>query len=179
MSRRVLQLNSAKTEVLTLGPEDLRNMFSTDGALLSGIKVPPVPLERGWVSGKSGPILIMSQGHLCNITNVRNIMSQSGAERQFHVFSPSRLDYWDSLLSRCPIKSLKCLQLVQNAAAQVLTRTQKGDHISPVQTPLHWLPVKLRRDFKSSFSHQRLFGVSVCALQTQVCLEFPGSLEVV
>lgn len=46
MSRRVLQLNSAKTEVLTLGPEDLRNMFSTDGAWLSGIRLPPV-LEAG------------------------------------------------------------------------------------------------------------------------------------
>ncbi|XDV44073.1 hypothetical protein PO909_012422 [Leuciscus waleckii] len=34
------------------------------------------------------------------------------------------------------------LQLVQNAAARVLTRTRKYDHISPVLSTLHWLPIK-------------------------------------
>jgi len=42
----------------------------------------------------------------------------------------SRLDYCNALLGGCPA----CLtnQLVQNAAARVLTRTRNYDHISPV-----------------------------------------------
>ncbi len=36
--------------------------------------------------------------------------------------------------------------MVQNAAARVLTRTY--DHISPVLSTLHWLPIKHRIDFK-------------------------------
>ncbi len=36
----------------------------------------------------------------------------------------------------------------QNAAARVLTRTRKYDHISPVLSRLHWLPTKHRIDFK-------------------------------
>ncbi len=38
--------------------------------------------------------------------------------------------------------------MVQNAAARVLTRTRKYDHISPVLSTLHWLPTKHRIDFK-------------------------------
>ncbi len=35
-----------------------------------------------------------------------------------------------------------------NAAARVLTRTRKYDHISPVLSTLHWLPTKHRIDLK-------------------------------
>ncbi len=40
------------------------------------------------------------------------------------------------------------VQMVQNAAARVLTRTRKYDHISPFLSTLHWLPIKHRIDFK-------------------------------
>ncbi len=40
------------------------------------------------------------------------------------------------------------LQMVQNAAARVLTRTRKYEHISPVLSTLHWLPTKHRIHFK-------------------------------
>ncbi len=44
--------------------------------------------------------------------------------------------------------SQNLLILVQNAAARVLTRTRKFDHINPVLSTLHWLPTKHRIDFK-------------------------------
>src|SRR4029434_3271934 len=40
------------------------------------------------------------------------------------------------------------LQLVQNSAAWLLTRTKRREHISPVLAALHWLPVIFRIDFK-------------------------------
>ena len=43
---------------------------------------------------------------------------------------------------------LRRLQLVQNAAARLLTGTKKRDHITPVLASLHWLPVNFRIDFK-------------------------------
>ncbi len=38
--------------------------------------------------------------------------------------------------------------MVQNAAATVFTRTRKYDHISPVLSTVHWLPIKHRIDLK-------------------------------
>ncbi len=58
------------------------------------------------------------------------------------------MDYHNSLLSCCTKKSLKTLQLIQNAPARVLTGTRKRDRISPVLASLHWLPVKSRIEFK-------------------------------
>ncbi len=54
----------------------------------------------------------------------------------------------NSLLSGCPNKSLQSLQLIQNAAARVLTILGIQNHITPVLASLHWLPVKYRTEFK-------------------------------
>ncbi len=44
--------------------------------------------------------------------------------------------------------ALNRLQLVQNAAARLLTGTKKCEHITPVLSALHWLPVRFRIDLK-------------------------------
>ncbi len=46
-----------------------------------------------------------------------------------------------------PKKTIRQLQLIQNAAARILTRTRKSEHITPVLRSLHWLPVTFRIDF--------------------------------
>jgi len=59
-----------------------------------------------------------------------------------YTFMTSRLDYCNALMGGCPAHITNKLQLVQNAAARVLTRARKYDHISPVLSTLHWLPMK-------------------------------------
>ena len=46
------------------------------------------------------------------------------------------------------VKSIKRLQLTQNAAAQPIRRIKKRAHITPVLRDLHWLPVVKRCQFK-------------------------------
>ena len=65
-----------------------------------------------------------------------------------HAFVISRLLYCNGILAGCLNNSIKMLQLIQNAAARVLTGTAKRDHISPVLASLHWLPVMFRIQFK-------------------------------
>ncbi|XP_072573218.1 uncharacterized protein [Paramormyrops kingsleyae] len=86
--------------------------------------------------------------HLRNIAKLRKMLSLRDAEKLIHAFITTRLDYCNALLSGCPSGSLNKLQLVQNAAARVLTNTKKFDHITPVLSSLHWLPVKSRIDYK-------------------------------
>ncbi len=66
-----------------------------------------------------------------------------------HAFMTSRLDYCNALLGACPASSINKLQIVQNAAARVLTRSRKYDHITtPILQSLHWLPIKFRISYK-------------------------------
>ena len=86
--------------------------------------------------------------HLRNISKVKPFLSQSDTERLMHCFISSRLDYCNALLSGLPKKEVYRLQLVQNAAARVLTKTRRRAHITPILKSLHWLPVSFRIDFK-------------------------------
>ncbi len=86
--------------------------------------------------------------HLTNISKLRHMLSKSNAEMLINAFMTSRLDYCNALLGGCFACLINKLQMVQNAAARVLTRTRKYEHISPVLSTLHWLPTKHRIDFK-------------------------------
>ncbi len=64
--------------------------------------------------------------HLKNISKLRPMLSTSNAEILIHaVIMTSRLDYCNALLGGCSARLINKLQLVQNAAARVLTRTRK------------------------------------------------------
>ncbi len=86
--------------------------------------------------------------HLRNIAKLRNMLSVSDAEKLVHAFMTSRLDYCNALLGGCPASSINKLQIVQNAAARVLTRSRKYDYITPILQSLHWLPIKFRISYK-------------------------------
>jgi len=48
---------------------------------------------------------------------------------------------------------------VQNAAARLITRTGRREHITPVLRELQWLPVRQRIDFKLAvLVHKALHG---------------------
>ena len=56
----------------------------------------------------------------------------------------SRIDYCNSLLVGLPQYLIKRLWRIQNAAARLILRTPRSEHISPLIQNVHWLPVNRR-----------------------------------
>ena len=154
MSENFLKLNEDKTEVLVIGSSEQReSIISRLGNLA----------EESKTSVKNLGVIIDSElnfnthinnvtkiafFHLRNIARIRDYLSLDDAKTLIHAFVFSRLDYCNAILSGLPKKSTDRLQLVQNAAARVLTKTKMREHITPVLASLHWLPVTFRIDFK-------------------------------
>ena len=66
-----------------------------------------------------------------------------------HVFVVTRLDYCNSLLAGIPSCQLDRLQSVFNAAARLVCRASRYDHITPLlRDELHWLRCRERITFK-------------------------------
>ena len=61
-----------------------------------------------------------------------------------------RLDYYNSIVSGCPVYLLDKLQKVQNAAARLVCKAKRSDHIQPILQSLHWLPVTHRIQHKTT-----------------------------
>ena len=59
-----------------------------------------------------------------------------------HTYVTSHLDNGNSLLYDISDHLLTRLQIVQNAAARLVTKTKKYDHITAVLIDLHWLPIE-------------------------------------
>ena len=70
-------------------------------------------------------------------------------------------EHCNSLYVGIADKTINRLQMVQNAAARVLTGTKMREHISPVLASLHWLPVRFRVKFKTLlFVYKALNGLA-------------------
>ncbi len=85
---------------------------------------------------------------LRNIAKLRPVVSTVELEMIIHAFISSRLDYCNSLFTCLSNSTLKRLQVVQNSAAKLLTKSSKRSHVTPILISLHWLPVKFRINLK-------------------------------
>ena len=79
--------------------------------------------------------------HLRQLAKIKPFLSRQHFETVIHAFVSTRLDYCNVLYVGVSGLSIVHLQLVQNAAARLLTGTRKYSHISPILSSLHWLPM--------------------------------------
>ena len=82
------------------------------------------------------------------INSIRQYLTDNAVKTLTQSIVISRLDYCNSVCIGLPMKSIHRLQLAQNAAARVVKRTPKREHMTPVLRDLHWLPMIKRVQFK-------------------------------
>ena len=87
--------------------------------------------------------------HLRNIGRIRKYLTDSAAKLLIQSLEISRMDYCNSLFAGITENLLHKLQLTQNRAARIISRTRRDQHITPVLKRLHWLPMRQRVDFKT------------------------------
>ena len=76
--------------------------------------------------------------HLWRIARLQPYLDMGALTTLVHALVISRLDYCNALYVGLPLKLMRKLQVVQNAAARLLTGVRKYQHISPT---LAMLPV--------------------------------------
>ena len=98
---------------------------------------------------KRGMVACFHAYPACYTARFIRVLDQcNDTERVVHAFISSKLDYCNGLFYGLPSSEIQKLQRQQNAAARLITRTQKFDHITPVLINLHWLPIEHRVIFK-------------------------------
>ena len=78
----------------------------------------------------------------------------------------SRLDYCNALLIGLPFSTIAPMQRVQNAAARLLLRLPRRDHVRPALKELHWLPVVYEIQFK--------LALVMLTIHTRRCPDYHG-----
>ena len=154
MTQNFLQLNDFKSEIVLFGRPDSISQIRNDLGNLSCFVKPHsknlgVLFDSDFKFDKQINAVVKSCFfHLRSISKIKPFLSVHDLEVVIHALLISCLDYCNSFNIGISKSALSRLQMVQNAAARLLTGTKKRDHITPVLASLHWLPVQFRIHFK-------------------------------
>ncbi len=153
LAQNFLFLNEDKTEVIVFSPNENSQCISHELESLSifrssRVRNLGVLVEQHLTFDKHISSVIGSSFYqLCVLSKILYFLTLKTLKMAVHVFVTSRLDYCNSLYCSISKSQIVCLQLVQNAAARLLLKCPKHEHITPVLRSLHCFPVCQRRDF--------------------------------
>ena len=167
MALSFLSFNEEKTEVVVFAPNGTCDPLPFDLGPLAQYVKPTVSnlgfkMDNDFKLDRQISLVVKSSFfHLRQLAKVKPFLSTKHFETVIHAFITSRLDYCNALYLGASQSSLARLQLIQYAAAHLLTGTRKREHITPILASLHWLPVHFRIHFKVLlFTFKSLTGLA-------------------
>ena len=157
MNTNMLKLNQDKTEVILFHPKHRANPFADQCLTIDNCTLTIAKHVRNLgviqdchltMEAHVNSICKSGYFHLRTIGSIRQYITINACRTLVQASITSRLDYANSLLYGLPQTLMGRLQRLQNAAARLITRTRRREHITPVLKSLHWLPIECRPKFK-------------------------------
>ena len=156
MNMNKLKFNATKTEIIVMCAPHIKTKLSMPHIELGDTDVPVSTVAKNIGIFFDDALRMNNQvQHICRVAyfhihcigKIRNLLDRKTTEIMIHSYVTSHLDNGNSLYGISDHLLTK-LQKVQNAAARIITKTRKHDHITAVLIDLHWLPIKQRIEYK-------------------------------
>ncbi|HSN23158.1 MAG TPA: reverse transcriptase family protein, partial [Methylomicrobium sp.] len=165
-----LQLNAGKTDVMWCASARRSSSLPFDPLLVAGAHVQLVSTVRDLgvlvdsdLGAASHVRMVVSRcfAALRQLRHLRRYVSDECFQTLVVALIHSRLDYGNFILVGLPAYRQRLLQSVLNAAARMVYRLRRYDHISDALATLHWLRIPERVDYKVALTAYRaLHGLS-------------------
>jgi len=161
-----LQLNASKTEVLWCASARRQSQLPSDPLAVGSDLVSPVSCVRDLGIFIDADLTMRTQvtqtcskcfAALRQLRSIRRSVSNDVMQSLIVALVFSRLDYGSATLAGLPKQLMDRLQSVQNAAARLIFKACRRDHIQPLLRRLHWLRMPERISFRLAVLVYRCF----------------------
>jgi hypothetical protein len=177
MNSNKLMLNTQKTELMPVGSTVRLGLVGSDSAKIGsshvsfqksvkylGVTIDNTLSMKEHIGNVSRSCFL----ELRRISTIRLFLSTEICIRLVTALISSRLDYCNSIYANLPSEDIERLQRIQSAAARLVLKKRKSDHITPLLKQLHWLPVMYRWQYKLSILAFRHFDGSLPAYLSNI-----------
>jgi hypothetical protein len=162
-----LSLNANKSEAILLGtPASSRHDDNPTTIDVAGTAIPITSTLRSLgitfdsqlsFNQHVDTVCRIAYFHMRSMRHVRSCLPPRVLQTVACSIINAKLDYCNSLLYGTTGANIAKLQLVQNSLARLVTGKRRFDHITPVLSELHWLPVFYRIVYKlATMTHKTL-----------------------
>ena len=147
MSKKMLQLNDDKTEVLYISSPYFQKSLPNSTLKIDQSSITPTTSARNigvifdncdQMREHITSVCRASHFHVGNIGSIRRYLTPETCATLVHSLISSEVDYCNSLLIKLPETQINRLQRIQNFAAHIVSRRPRHEHITPVLVFLYW-----------------------------------------
>ena len=152
-----LKLNPDKTEFVIFGSPAQMKKINCDKITLLSDDIPRLNLVKCLGTLMDSNLNFkqhvtqkcrLAMFNLRHIRSIRNNLTRDSCEILVNGLILSHLDYNNSVLVGLPDVTIRHMQRIQNLAAKLILKRRKYDSATSALKELHWLPIRLRIEFK-------------------------------
>ncbi len=153
MNNNMLKINEDETEVIVFSSQKKEKQQESLCVTIGDETIPPTKCVRNLGAFMDSKISMKQHitavckagyGQLRQIGHIRKYLNTDATKTLVNSLVTSRLDYCSSLLYGVPKTMINRLQILQNTAARIITKTPRYEHITPVLKELRDQRVKFK-----------------------------------